>query len=167
MAAGTSKALSVPNRPETEKIVNFVPSRVRAPFVLRCAALAIDYMLLIVLPVTWLLISRIVSESASNISIAGISWYLGIILSLLNFLVLPLWRGQTVGKMVTGLTILKKNGVRIDMRSLFWRHILGYGITLLTFGLGFLIAAVNNSGRALHDLIGGTVVVRARKSPVL
>ena len=29
--------------------------------------------------------------------------------------------------------------------------------------LGFLLAGVNTSGRALHDLLGGTIVVRGRK----
>lgn len=167
MAAGTSKEVSAPPRSESEKIINFVPGRLRANFMLRCAALAIDYIVLIIFPVGWLLISRLVSETASGISIASISWYTGVILSLLNFFVLPLWCGQTVGKMIAGIMILKKDGTHLDLTSVIRRHLLGYPITLLTLGLGFLIAAVNNSGRALHDVIGGTAVVRARKAPVL
>ncbi len=166
MAAGTRKAASVPYRPEKEKIVDFAPERLRAPFFLRCAALAIDYMILIVFPVAWLLLSKLLGDS-SDVSIAGISWFSGIALSILNFLVLPLWKGQTAGKMAAGITILKMDGTRIDARTLLLRNLLGYGLTLLTFGLGFLLSAVNNSGRALHDFVGGTVVVRARKSPVL
>ncbi len=167
MAAATKQAPSVPYRPEKEKIVDFAPVRLRAPFSLRCAAIAIDYMIFIIFPVAWLLISRIVSESPSGISIAGIAWITGLVLTLLNFFVLPLWRGQTVGKMVTGLTILRMDGTRIGITSLLLRNILGYGLTVLTVGLGFLIAAVNKSGRALHDLIGGTIVVRGRKSRLL
>jgi uncharacterized RDD family membrane protein YckC len=167
MAVATKQAVSNPYRPEKEKIVDFVPERLRAPFFLRCAAIAIDYIILVIFPVAWLLISSIVSESASGISISGIAWITGGVLTLLNFLVLPLWRGQTVGKMVTGLTILKMDGTRIGIRKLLLRNILGYGVTVLTVGLGFLIAAVNKSGRALHDLIGGTIVVRGRKSRLL
>lgn len=167
MAEATKQAVSTPYRPEKEKIVDFAPERLRAPFFLRCAAIAIDYMILIIFPVAWLLISKLVSESASGISISGITWFTGIVLTLMNLVVLPLWRGQTVGKMITGLTILKMDGTRIGMRELLLRNILGYGITVLTVGLGFLIAAINKSGRALHDLIGGTIVVRGRKSQLL
>ncbi|CAN5218714.1 RDD family protein [soil metagenome] len=167
MAEATKQAVSNPYRPEKEKIVDFAPERLRAPFFLRCAAMAIDYMILIIFPVAWLLISKMVSESASGISIAGITWIVGIFLTLLNLVVLPLWRGQTVGKMVTGLTILKMDGTRAGIPALLLRNIHGYVITVLTFGLGFFIAAVNKSGRALHDLIAGTIVVRARKSRLL
>jgi uncharacterized RDD family membrane protein YckC len=40
------------------------------------------------------------------------------------------------------------------------RHTVGYLASLVTLGLGFLLAAFNREGRALHDLIAGTVVVR-------
>ena len=36
---------------DTEKIIEFSPEVVRAPFPLRCAALIIDYMVLLVMPV--------------------------------------------------------------------------------------------------------------------
>ena len=163
MAAGTKKAVSIPHRPEIERIVDFEPERLRAPFLLRCAAVAIDYMIFIFFPVTWLLFSRLLSETATGTSVAGISWYLGIILTVLNLLILPLLRGQSIGKMVAGLTILKTDGSRPGLRSVLIRNLLGYSITLLTLGLGFLMVAFNNSGRALHDLIAGTIVVRGRK----
>src|SRR5437016_7883875 len=47
------------------------------------------------------------------------------------------------------------------------RNFVGYPLSLLLFGLGFLLAAVNPSGRALHDLIAGTVVVRRHGSHVI
>ena len=164
MAAGTKKAASIPNRPEIERVVDFEPARLRAPFLLRCAAVALDYMVFIFLPVAWLLFSRLLSESATGAFVAGIAWYLGVIITVLNLLVVPLIRGQSVGKMAAGLTILKTDGTRAGMRTILLRNLLGYAITLLTLGLGFLIVAFNNSGRALHDLIAGTIVVRGRKS---
>ena len=164
MAAGTKKAASIPHRPEMERIRDFEPVRLRAPFLLRCAAVAIDYMIFIFFPVVWLLTSRLLSESSTGASVAGISWYLGVILTIVNLFVVPLMRGQSVGKMVAGLTILKTDGARPGLRTILIRNLLGYAITVLTLGLGFLIVAFNNSGRALHDLIAGTVVVRGRKS---
>jgi uncharacterized RDD family membrane protein YckC len=45
------------------------------------------------------------------------------------------------------------------------RDVVGYALTVLTLGFGFLIAAVIPSGRALHDYIAGTIVIRGRKRP--
>jgi uncharacterized RDD family membrane protein YckC len=166
MAAAAKKAVSSPARPKQEKVINFEPERLRAPFFLRCAALAIDYLLFISPPVFWLLISRPLSDSGATASIAPAAWLLGVVVSIVNVLVLPLWRGQSAGKLLTGLTILNTDGTKIGIATLVKRNLLGYFVTLLTLGIGFLISAVNARGRSLHDLIAGTVVVRGRKTPV-
>jgi uncharacterized RDD family membrane protein YckC len=36
----------------------------------------------------------------------------------------------------------------------------GYPLSLVTLGIGFLLVAVSVHGRGLHDIIAGTVVVR-------
>jgi uncharacterized RDD family membrane protein YckC len=47
------------------------------------------------------------------------------------------------------------------------RHFIGYPLSFLTLGFGILIAAINPRGRALHDLIAGTIVVRDdRRGPL-
>jgi uncharacterized RDD family membrane protein YckC len=68
--------------------------------------------------------------------------------------------------MLMGLTIVRLDGSKVDLGSILRRNLLGYAATALTFGTGFLISAVNRSGRSLHDVIGGTVVIRARKTLV-
>jgi uncharacterized RDD family membrane protein YckC len=164
MATATKKAVSVPDRNKRERVIDFQPELLRAPFFLRCAALAIDYLIFILVPVLWLLISSPLSDSGATASIAPAAWLIGVIASVVNILVLPLWRGQSVGKLLTGLTILNYDGTNIGMFTLLKRNLLGYFATLLTFGIGFLISAINRRGRSLHDLIGGTVVVRGRKT---
>lgn len=163
MAAAATRAISTNKASEAEKIVNFSPDKLRAPFSLRCAALSIDYILLLVFPVGWLAAGKLLGGSGT-VAIGTTIWVIGILFLLANFLVLPLFRGQTVGKMLTGLTILNIDGTDIGFTTVLRRNVLGYFVTILTLGLGFLIAAVNSSGRALHDLIGGTVVVRGRKT---
>ncbi|MEO6654881.1 MAG: RDD family protein [Pyrinomonadaceae bacterium] len=159
-----ARHLISPNRPsETERILNFSPQRLRAPFFLRCTALCIDYIVLLALPVGWLVFGRLLSENGS-ITIGPTVWVLGIILFLVNFLLLPLVRGQTIGKMVTGLTMLNLDGSPVALIGLLKRNILGYFTTILTLGVGFLISAVNSSGRSLHDFIAGTIVIRGRKT---
>jgi uncharacterized RDD family membrane protein YckC len=147
-------------------IVDFSPERLKAPFPLRCAAIFVDYLLLVALPVGWLLLSNYFGDKGPGTGIGTTVWLLGIILFICNFLLLPLVRGQTFGKMLMGLTILNMDGSSIGLLTILRRHILGYLLTVLTLGIGFLIAALNSTGRALHDYVGGTVVVRARKTNI-
>ena len=90
-------------------------------------------------------------------------WLLGALLFLTNLFILPAVNGQSIGKMLTGLRIIKMDGRGISFGTVLLRNFIGYTITGLTLGLGFLIALLGKNGRALHDLIGGTVVVYARK----
>ena len=83
--------------------------------------------------------------------------------SIRQVLLLPLLFGKTVGKMLTGLTILNMDGTAVSLVGIIRRNILGYLLTTITLGLGFLISAVNSSGRSLHDFVGGTIVVRGQK----
>lgn len=136
----------------------------KAPFFLRCAALFIDYMLLLTMPVVWLIFSKFFGDGVSSTAISGSAWYLVVLLWIIDFLLLPLFRGQTLGKMLTGIMIVNTDGSPARLGRLILRNVIGYLLTVLTLGLGFLIGAVNSSGRTLHDYVGGTIVVYGRKT---
>jgi Mce-associated membrane protein len=159
MASTTEAAVSR----KTETVVKFEPAAIKAPFLLRCAALFIDYILLVSLPVLWLVWGRLISDTAPP---GGLVWFLAIVLWIVDFMLLPLLRGQTLGKMLTGLTVLHSDGSAITLGTIIKRNILGYLITIATLGVGFLAAAFNSSGRSLHDVVAGTLVVQGRKRPV-
>ncbi len=158
--ASTAPALSR----RQEKIVSFDPIEVKAPFALRCTAVFIDYILLLALPVLWLLWGRLISDTSANSAPGGWVWFLTIVLWIVDFFLLPLLRGQTVGKMLTGLTIVRTDGTPIRLAAILKRNVLGYFLTAATLGIGFLVSAVNRRGRTLHDAVAGTVVVQARKT---
>ena len=155
--------MSAKQTPALEKIVDFDPEALKAPFVLRVAALAIDYIIVIIIPVVWLILSRMLSELGTTSSIGATPWLIATVLFISNFLIFPVLRGRTLGKLLVGLTIVKNDGTRVDLLSIVRRNIIGYILTILTMGIGFLIGAVNNSGRALHDFVGGTMVIRGRR----
>jgi uncharacterized RDD family membrane protein YckC len=69
--------------------------------------------------------------------------------------------GQTIGKMVTGVRVVRTDGRRVDIAGAVVRAA-GCGLSLLTAGLGYLPAFVTADGRALHDRLAGTRVVSAR-----
>jgi uncharacterized RDD family membrane protein YckC len=136
--------------------------RFRAPFSLRCGALLIDYIILAGIVAFSTLVARTFGGSSR---MAGgpaemMGLFIALLVALVNFVVLPGWRGQTLGKWATGLRIQLKDGQPLDWGHTLLRHLLGYPLSLLTLGLGFLVATLNIQGRALHDMIAGTVVVR-------
>lgn len=137
-------------------------SRMRAPFSLRCGALLVDYTLAIaIIAFTTLLARTLGSSGRTNAEATLAVGYLASLAALLlNFLVLPVFTGATVGKWATGLRIERQSGEPLGFGRATLRHTLGYLISLLTLGLGFLLAAFDAEGRALHDRIAGTVVVR-------
>lgn len=139
--------------------------RFRAPFSLRCGALLIDYILIIVVVVLSTVWARLIGGGARTAG--GTTETIGLLIALavaaLNFLVLPgLGRGQTLGKWATGLRIERRDGGPAGVGRILVRHLIGYTLSLLILGLGFLIAAFDSQGRALHDIIAGTLVVRSK-----
>jgi uncharacterized RDD family membrane protein YckC len=66
----------------------------------------------------------------------------------------------TLGKMAFGIIVTDRAGRRIT----FWRSLVRFAGKLLsngTFGLGYLLATLTPKKQALHDLVAGTLVVRA------
>ncbi len=71
------------------------------------------------------------------------------------------WRGQTPGKMLFGLKIIRVTGEhmtygRACLRSLCWI------LSLLLFSLGFLMIAFTRQKQGLHDMLAGSYVIRMR-----
>ncbi|MGE3467048.1 MAG: RDD family protein [Pyrinomonadaceae bacterium] len=163
--ASTTQQIDTRRASREEKVLDFSPGDLKAPFLLRCAAFCIDYMVLLALPISWLIATRFLSEHGTA-SVSEFIWFLGVLLLAINFLLFPLLRGQTIGKMITGITIVNMDGTHLEFKGLMRRNVLGYLATAATFGLGFVLAGINSNGRALHDLIGGTMVVRARRTTV-
>jgi uncharacterized RDD family membrane protein YckC len=67
-------------------------------------------------------------------------------------------RGATVGQRLLGLEVEAEDGTRPAGLSRAFLRLLGYGLSACLFGVGFLLIAF--TGRALHDRIAGTRVVR-------
>ena len=69
--------------------------------------------------------------------------------------------GQTVGKMVTGIRVMRDDGQRVDIAGALLRAV-GCALSLMTVGAGYVPAFVTADRRALQDRIAGTRVVSAR-----
>jgi uncharacterized RDD family membrane protein YckC len=159
--------------------------RYRAPFSLRCGAFLIDYILLVAVIAFSTVLARLgVRPRALSTTSETLGLFIAGALALLNFIGLTALRGQTLGKWATGLRIRRKDGEALSLGRVLLRHLVAYPLSFLilalaflvadfpvaaivaaggfalTLGLGFVMAALGTNGRALHDVIADTVVIR-------
>jgi uncharacterized RDD family membrane protein YckC len=153
----------------THRHESHVRVRYRAPFALRCGALLIDYIVLALVLTLSIMIARLMGGGARMAG--GTAEKVGLILTLVIAIadlgILAGITGRSIGKWTTGLRIERKGGGPPGIIRAVIRHFIGYPVSLIPFALGFLIAAVSPTGRALHDYIAGTVVVRRGGGPIV
>ncbi len=166
MSSRVDKAIpKVKTRPQ-EIVVDFDPEKLKAPFLLRCGALLIDYIFLVSVPLTAIFVGRLMGNDGAkllNSELSNAGWLIMVLLGLTNFVIFPMFAGQSVGKMLTGLRVVKSDGAIPSFKSLLFRHLIGYPITILTGGLGLLFSIFNAKGRALHDYLAGTEVIYGQR----
>lgn len=153
----------------SETIVGFSPCDLRAPFALRCGAVIVDYMIIVAVPVAFILLSRYMGNDGAgllNSPLNDFGWLAAVLVAAVDLFVLPMVNGQTLGKMATGVRIVSRDGKQPRLRSIVIRQILGPILTVATLGFNFIFAGFSSTGRGLHDLIAGTVVIYAQKNRV-
>jgi len=166
MSSKAERAVLPKNFSPKRVVVGFDAARLKAPFALRCGAILIDYIILIVFPVAALVTGRFFEYDGAkllNSELSNVAWLITVLLALTNFVLLPLFSGQSIGKFLTGLRVVKKDGSEPELKNLLVRHLLGYPLMFITLGIGFLISLFNEKGRALHDFLAGTIVVYGQK----
>ncbi|MEJ7616986.1 MAG: RDD family protein [Pyrinomonadaceae bacterium] len=139
----------------------------RADFA-RCGALLIDYILVIGALAVSTIFARILGGGARTAGLTAetVGYILAAATAFLNLGLLPIWRGQSLGKWATGLRVERRNdGRQPGLGRLLLRHFVGYPLSLILLGSGYLIAIFNARGLALHDVIARTIVVRNYRRP--
>jgi uncharacterized RDD family membrane protein YckC len=157
-----AQTAKLPSGAATKRVDPRVRVRFRAPFALRCGALLIDYILLALIMVFSTMIARLMGGGArmAGGTAEKVGILITVIVALLDLVVMAGLTGKTIGKWTTGLRIERTDGRLPGIGRVVLRHVVGYPLSLLPLGLGFLVVAVSPTGRALHDVIAGTIVVR-------
>jgi len=88
------------------------------------------------------------------------SW-LGSIIGIIYVIGFWTWRGQTPGKMVMGIKIIKTDGSPIGIGRAILRYV-GYLVSAIIICIGYLMIAWDSKKQGLHDKIAGTYVVKTR-----
>jgi uncharacterized RDD family membrane protein YckC len=93
-----------------------------------------------------------------GLKVMAIYQALGFVLNMAYFTWFHGTTGQTPGKRLMGLRVVRDTGEAISFGTAFLRWV-GYLISFLPLCIGFLWAGVDRRKQAWHDKIAGTVVI--------
>ena len=91
-----------------------------------------------------------------------IIWLFGIV----YFVGFWLWRGQTPGKMVLGIKVIRTDGLPISLGYAFRRY-LGYIVSALPLFVGYIWIAFDSHKQGFHDKIADTYVIKLPQKEVV
>lgn len=84
--------------------------------------------------------------------------YLQFIFGVANSIILQGTRGQTIGKMILGLQVIRNDGGDINIVTAILRYV-GQIISAIILFIGYIMAGLTKNKQALHDMIAGTYVI--------
>lgn len=148
-----------------------------AGFLSRAAAFVTDMIIisLIVLVINWFvpaMIKQVIRFDLQNCaastrftisfySCTAIQWGLivfSILFAPLYTIFFWIFAGQTPGKYLFGLRVVRLNGNHMNLLVSVIRY-LGYAVCIVSLGLGFLNVLINNRRQGWHDMFARTCVV--------
>jgi uncharacterized RDD family membrane protein YckC len=146
-----------PIAPETHALIGFFE---QAGFTLRFGAFMFDLLpVMILLFVSGFLAGQL--PALSTVILYG-SYALTVAYTVINFIVMPGRKGQSLGKRLLGIRIITVDQRRPTTKQIALRHLLGYPISSAAFALGFLWLLWDRRQQGWHDKLAGTLVVRKR-----
>ncbi len=112
------------------------------------------------------------TRSVFNKAYAGDAWTIAI-LTILVFLIFfgyftffeTLWSGQTPGKRLLQLRVIKEDGRPISFFEAFSRNLIRLADSMITpyYSIGIITLVANERSKRLGDFVAGTVVIKERR----
>lgn len=135
-----------------------------ADFGQRLGAFLFDLLLyLILLMASTFLLSSFSRKSIVSSNAMLLAFYLiAFALYAFNFVLLAGRAGQTIGKRLVGIRIVRENGEPVGFIQVILRHVVGYALSMLGGFLGFVWVIWDSKYQGWHDKIARTIVVLAR-----
>ena len=145
---------SVQIKPNREVVVDFSAAALRAPFALRCAALFIDYILIVAVPVLGLVIDRLIGGGPAKFS-NNTAWFIAFLLGVSDLIIFPALSGQTLGMMMCRLRIVATDGGDPSVGRIIIRNTLGFLLTRFDPRIWFSFGGVHTERQSASRLRGG------------
>ncbi len=133
-----------------------------AGFWLRLGSAVIDYVILaLIILFLFVLFKPNHSISLNNVPVytVVIVVILGIVVIGAYFIAFWAWKGQTPGKMVMNIKVIRFRSNPVDLTHSVLRFG-AYVLCVLTIFIGFILMAFDNRKQGLHDKIADTCVVK-------
>ncbi len=136
----------------------------RADFGQRLGAFLFDLLLflIILMSATFLLSSYSEKSIVSSNAMLVAFYCVAILLFGFNFILLAGRTGQTIGKRLVGIRIVKEDHEPAGYVSVILRHCVGYVLSTAGLFLGFVWVVWDPRNQGWHDKIARTIVVLAR-----
>jgi uncharacterized RDD family membrane protein YckC len=133
----------------------------QAGFALRFGALLFD---LLVTMIAWMAFTFVLSylskkSVVSSNSMLAAVYVVALGLFALNFVFLAAKTGQTLGKRILGIRIVRENGMPFGLGGAVLRHVAGYFLSAAGAFLGFAWILWDRKQQGWHDKLAHTVVV--------
>ncbi len=165
MKTSSETIFTVPPKVSENPFVQKIPTRTEAPasLGLRAAAFLVDYILTLLILGVAISLAMIFKNAFPSVA----SWIINLgYVAMLGFVVwnwgyLNVRDGQRIGQRLVGVKITCADGSVLGYRTIVLRHLLGYPLSLLCVGLGFLWIILDPKQRGWHDKLAGTLVVKS------
>ncbi len=166
MQTSSETIFSTPETGRENPFVQKIPSRTDAPpasLGLRAAALLVDYILTLLILGVAISVAMIFKGAFPTVAnwIINLGYAAAIGFVFYNWGYLNVRDGQRIGQRLVGVKTICADGSVLGYRTIAIRHLLGYPLSLLCLGLGFLWIIVDSKQRGWHDKLAGTLIVKS------
>jgi uncharacterized RDD family membrane protein YckC len=131
---------------------------------LRSSAFLLDYILTLLVPAITVLIAIYFKRRWAAPGVASVVLILGYFVTaalvIFNVVFLTERYGQTLGKRFLGIRIIREDGGSVTYKTALLRHLIGYPLSILLFGLGICWALWDVRQQGWHDKLAHTLVVK-------
>jgi uncharacterized RDD family membrane protein YckC len=130
----------------------------------RCSAFLLDYILMLLAPALTLVLAVYVKRRWASPTAATAIMVMGYLATAVviffNYVHFYMRRGQSFGKRFIGVRVVRTDGRPMDYQTAVLRHIVGYPLSILFFGLGIVWMLWDGRRQGWHDKLAKTIVVR-------
>jgi uncharacterized RDD family membrane protein YckC len=93
-------------------------------------------------------------------AMAGV-WGLSFLMMLLYFTYFETTTGQTIGKKLVNIKVVKENGKKLTYMDAFVRTLLRIVDSIALYLIGFVVVIATDKKQRIGDMAAGTIVVKA------
>jgi uncharacterized RDD family membrane protein YckC len=131
---------------------------------LRIGAFLIDYILTMLILAIPLVIAvylkrRMLAVTSANV-VVTIGYLTTAAAIVFNLVYSCARNGKSFGKTFIGLRVVRLDGKPMDYKTALTRHLIGYPVSLICFGLGFLWMFWDGKQQGWHDKLAQTIVIK-------